>query len=143
MILGLLACQVVAAHRVFVDYSHKVDEFSGVNWESAMAHLDNFALSLNDNPNEVGVIIVYGGQHRRRGEASAWSACIRDYLVNRRGISADRLVIVDGGYRQSPTVELWGAADRRYVPKPSQQLRSKDVRFMKGQIGHWRRMCNN
>lgn len=143
LILGLLTSQVVAAQQVSVDHWHKFDEFYGVNWESAMAHLDGFALGLNNNPSEVGAIIIYGGQHRRRGEASAWSACVKDYLVNRRGISADKLVMVDGGYRQSPTVELWGTADRRYIPTPSQQLRPKDVRFTKGQVGRWRRMCNN
>jgi hypothetical protein len=140
--LGLLAFHLGAAQQVFVDYSHRFDEFYGANWESTMAHLDNFAISLNDNSNQLGVIIVYGGNQRLRGEAKAWSACVKDYLVNRRSVSASRLIMIDGGYRKELTVELWGTADRRYAPAPSQQIPLKDVKFKKGKIGRWRRMCN-
>lgn len=107
-----------------------------------MAHLDGFAISLNDNPNQLGVIIVYGGNQRLRGEAKAWSACVNDYLVKRRNMSSDRLIILDGGYRKSLTVELWETTDRKDVPTPSQQIARKDVKLKKGKIGHWRRMCN-
>jgi hypothetical protein len=108
-----------------------------------MAHLDGFAISLNDNPNQLGFIIVYGGNQRLRGEAKAWSACVKDYLVKRRSITSDRLIILDGGYRRSLTVELWETTDRKDVPTPSQQIPRKDVKFKKGKIGHWRRMCNS
>jgi hypothetical protein len=141
--LALLAFHVGAAQPVFVDDSHKFDEFYGPNWESAMAHLDGFTISLNDNPNQLGVIIVYGGNQRLRGEAKAWSACVKDYLVKRRSITSDRLIILDGGYRKSLTIELWETTDRKDVPTPSQQIARKDVKFKNGKIGHWRRMCNS
>src|SRR6266850_1591255 len=40
----------VDAQERVVDYSNKFDEFSGSNWESAMAHLDAFALDMQNNP---------------------------------------------------------------------------------------------
>jgi hypothetical protein len=129
------------AQQVAADQTHKVDEFSGAGWESAMAHLDSFVVELQNNPNEVGVVMVYGGNHRRRGEAKAWSACIKDYLTKRRGIPANRLIMIDGGYRQTLTVELWRTADRKFLPSPSAQIKLKSVRFTKGKIGPWRKMC--
>lgn len=106
-----------------------------------MAHLDNFAVSLANKPNDIGVIIVYGGSRGRRGEARGWSACIKDYLINRRRFEAGRLIVRDGGYRQLLTAELWEATDKNHVPAPSGQIKLKNVRFRKGTIGRWRKMC--
>src|SRR5258706_15709667 len=64
----------------------KFDEFTRAGWEDAMIRLDNFVLHLRDTPSAVGVIIVYAGQDLRRGEARAWSSCIRDYLKKRRDL---------------------------------------------------------
>jgi hypothetical protein len=69
VLLTLLVFDIGAAQQIAVDYSHKFDEFYGASWESAMAHIDAFALSLSDSPNEISVIIVCGGNHRLRGEA--------------------------------------------------------------------------
>ncbi|HMH43103.1 MAG TPA: hypothetical protein VK557_06445 [Pyrinomonadaceae bacterium] len=102
-------------------YTRKFDEFSGANWEDAMARLANFALSLNNEPAAIGIIFVYGGQDRRRLEPDAWSACIKDYLVARRGIEATRLAVVLGGYRKNLTVELWEGADKNKIPNQKQQ----------------------
>ncbi|MGI9068961.1 MAG: hypothetical protein ACR2HX_21475 [Pyrinomonadaceae bacterium] len=126
----------VEAQQVVVDYNSKFDEFSGSGWESAMARLDHFAIDLRNNPHMIGVLIVYGGKRSRRGEARAWSACLKDYLVGRRGIEANRIVMVDGGYREDLTVELWETADRKHIPKPQPGVKSKDVRFRKGKAIH-------
>jgi hypothetical protein len=138
----LLVFQVAAAQQPSGDQARKFDEFNSANWENAMAHLDGFALTLNNNPNELGVLIIYGGQNHPRGESKAWSACVKDYLVNRRSINGGRLIMKDGGYRKSLTVELWGIADRKYVPTPSPEISPKHVKFRNGRIRYWRRMCN-
>ena len=126
-------CMVDAQERV-VDYSNKFDEFSGSNWESAMAHLDQFALEMQNNSHMIGVLIVYGGQRRRRGEAQAWSGCLKSYLVSRRGLERNRIVMINGGYREDLTVELWETVDRKHIPDPKPQVKPKDVRFKKGKV---------
>lgn len=93
-------------------YSRKMDELNGTNWEDAMARLDNFAIALSNEPGSVGVLIVYGGRRGKRGEAQAWGKCLNDYMVNRRGINADRIVLVDGSYRDSMTVEIWQSVSK-------------------------------
>jgi hypothetical protein len=142
MVVTLLAFHAEVAQQTSVDYSHKFNQFYGAGWENAMAHLDAFALSLNNSPNELGVVIVYGGNHGRRGEAKAWSACVKDYLVNRRSIDASKLIMIEGGYRRSLTVELWGAADPKHVPTASPEISAKHVKFKSGRMRPWRRMCN-
>ncbi len=127
--------RMVEAQQNIADHSRKFDEFHGSNWESAMAHLDSFALDLQANPPMIGVLIVYGGQRRPRGEARAWSNCIKSYLVSRRGIEPDRIVMINGGYREDLTVELWETTDRKHI-HPGPHLKPRDVRFRKGKVKH-------
>ena len=136
----LLTCHMVLA---FPDqFAAKFDEFQGINWEEAMARLDNFSIQLKQEPTStIGVFIVYGGHRGRRGEAQAWGRCLKDYMVNRRGVSADRIIVVNGGYLDTPTVEVWLSMRKDYVPRPTFQS-SKDVRFRKGKIKNWRSLCN-
>ena len=121
------------AQQVIGDSSRKFDEFYGSNWESAMARLDQFALNMQNSPNMIGVLIVYGGQRRQRGEARAWRACLKSYLVSRRGIERNRIVMINGGYREDLTVELW-ETDRRRIPNPQPHVKPIDVRFKKGKV---------
>jgi hypothetical protein len=126
--------RVVEAQQVAVDYSSKFDEFYGSNWESAMSRLDGFALNLLNSPHMTGVLIVYGAQRSRRGEPRAWSACLKSYIMNRRGIEPNRIVMINGGYRKDLTVELWVTADRKHIPNPEPHIKPKDVRFKKGKV---------
>ena len=135
-VIALCMSSIVEAQQVIVDYSSKFDEFYGSGWESAMGRLDNFALDLRNNPRMIGVLIVYGGKRSRRGEARAWSACLKGYLISRRGIEASRIVMVNGGYRDDLTVELWETTDRKHIPNPEPQVKPKDVRFKKGKVIH-------
>ena len=143
--LGLvLILSNVAKAQQTADDTQLFDVFEGVAWEDAMARLDNFAIQLQSQPNTTGVVIVYGGQGRRRGEPQAWSNCIKDYLVNRRGIGANRIVMINGGYRESLTAEMWATLRKGYNPlvTPSPTIKAKDVRFRKGKIKKWRSLCN-
>jgi hypothetical protein len=134
----LVMTNVIMARQTSDD-TRKFDEFSRSNWESAMAHLDNFALALQNNPNSIGVVIIYGGQHGRRGEARAWSRCIRRYLVQTRGTDANRIVLIDGGYREQLTVELWETPDKHHLPKLEPHVKPGDVKFKKGRVNS---LCN-
>jgi len=134
----LLVCHV--ALGLPDTYSRKLDEFKGANWEEAMARLDNFDIALKQEPTSIGVLIVYGGRRGRRGEAQAWRRCLKDYMVNRRGIRADRIVVVNGGYLDISTVELWQSVSKEHIPMPG--YTSKNVRFRRGKIKNWRSLCN-
>ncbi len=135
----LLICHVALA--LPDTYSRKFDEFKGANWEEAMARLDNFNIALKQEPTSIGVLIVYGGRHGRRDEAQAWGRCLKDYMVNRRGISTERIVVVNGGYLDIPMVELWQSVSKEHIPSPTFRG-SKSVRFRRGNIKNWRSLCN-
>lgn len=123
--------------------ARKLMEFGNVGWEDEMARLDYLNNTLGEQPDAIAHIIVYGGRRGdRRGEVKARMACIRDYMLNRRGVSTDRIVVTNGGYREESTVELWLAAPGEGGPTATPTVRSKDVKFRKGKIKNWRGRCN-
>ncbi|HXI25780.1 MAG TPA: hypothetical protein VNG71_18125, partial [Pyrinomonadaceae bacterium] len=74
--------------------------------------MDNFAIQLQNEPQSKGVIIFYGGQTFRgrlpkRGEAEARAARLKPYLVQRRGIPAEQIVVINGGYAKEWRASLW------------------------------------
>src|SRR6266478_4487435 len=90
----------------------KFDEFGDIKCEDEYARLDNFAIQLQHEPQAKGVIIFYGGKTFRgklpkRGEAEARAARLKPYLVRRRGIPTNRVIVINGGYAEEWSAQLW------------------------------------
>lgn len=134
--LVLLACIVGATDSSGFESNGPFDDFGDVNCESEMARLDNFAVQLQNEPKSRGVIMFYAGKSARgqwpkRGEAEARIARIKPYLVDRRGVPADQVIVINAGYDTHFHVQLWivpaGASlPTRDSPAP------KEIRFRKG-----------
>lgn len=115
----------------------KFDEFRDTNCEDEMAHLDNFAVALQSGPANKGAIIFYGGRRFRgrlpkRGEAAARAARIKPYLVQRRGIPTDQVIVIDGGYAEEWHAELWVVPPGATMPAPNPTIPIEKIRFRKG-----------
>ncbi|MDQ3805423.1 MAG: PKD domain-containing protein [Acidobacteriota bacterium] len=105
----------------------KIDEYGNIRFNDEKARLDNFAIELQNDPTAQGYIIAYGGRRGRAGEAQRRADRAKDYLVNTRGISADRIVTVDGGFREDLTVELWIVPQGATAPTASPTVDPSEV----------------
>ena len=119
------------------DKLRQFDEFGDINCEDEMARLDNFAVQLQNEPAAKGVLIFYGGRRFRgrlpkQGEAGARAARMKPYLVERRRISSERVIVIDGGYREEFQVVLWVIPAEMTPPEPSLTIPAKDIKFQKG-----------
>jgi hypothetical protein len=98
----------------------KVDEYGAISLGDEKARLDNINTELQNDPTAQGYLICYGGRRSRAGEGKRRCYRAMDYLVRTRGIEASRVVTVDGGSREEPTVEFWlvpsGAEPPRATP---------------------------
>jgi hypothetical protein len=115
------------------------DTFGDGNCEDEMARLDNFAIQLQNEPSAKGLIVFYGGQHFRgrlpkRGEAAARAARLKPYLVERRGVPADQVIVMDGGYDQEWRVVLWIVPQGASLPTPNPTVPASEIRFRKGKV---------
>ena len=107
---------------------HRFDEFPSIAFDDDKARLDNLAIELQNNPGATGYIIVYGGRNARTDTADRLGGRARDYLVQTRGIDASRVVVVNGGYRDTNSFELWLVPQGAAPPAPTPTVRPGDVR---------------
>jgi hypothetical protein len=124
--------------------SRKIEEINNYNWEELMLRLDFCAVLLQNEPAASAYIIVYDGRRSMRGEVQGWMNCIKNYLVDLRGLDSNRIRIVNGGYRGNKTVELWLVTPADSLPKATPTIKPKDVKFRKGSLKKkdWRSLCN-
>jgi hypothetical protein len=85
----------------------KFDEFPTIAYNDEKARLDNFAIGLQNDPTATAYVIVYPGQRGKPGEVQRHTTRAVDYLVNSRGINAQRIVTLVGPARDVLMVELW------------------------------------
>ena len=125
---------VVKARERIVYESREFDECENCTFDDQKARLDNLAVELQNDPSAKAYVIAYGGRYSPLAKVEMLMKRARDYIVDERGIDASRLVIVNGGFREADSVELWivpaGAAPPRATPtvqagevKPSRKTR--------------------
>lgn len=85
----------------------RFDEFPSLNFDDLKARLDNLAIQLQNEPDSTGYIIVYAGRNSRAGQAERLGERARQYLTQMRHLDPNRLVIVNGGVRDTDTFEIW------------------------------------
>jgi hypothetical protein len=87
--------------------ARKLDEFGDIQASDLIARLDNLAIQLQDEPNARAFLIVYRSRRDLPGLSNRYAHRMKDYLVETRGISSERVVTVDGGIAECLTQELW------------------------------------
>src|SRR6266545_523697 len=132
----LVAALALSTSRAAVVATRAFDEFGDIKCEDEMARLDNFAIELQNYPTAKGLIIFYGGRRFRgrlpkRGEAAARAARLKPYLVQRRGIPANQVIVIDGGYSEDWHVELWIVPPGATMPEPNPTVSAKEIKFRK------------
>jgi len=85
-------------------YCRKFDEYADLRFNDEKARLDNLAIQLQNEPGSQGYYVIFGSCET---EADQRSTRAVDYLVNNRGIDRSRITVVNGGCRETLTVELW------------------------------------
>jgi hypothetical protein len=97
----------------------RFDEFPSIAHDDDKARFDNLAIELQNNPGATGYVIAYAGRNSRAGEADRMTKRAADYLTTTRGITRDRLVVINGGRRESNSFELWIVPKGAEPPRPT------------------------
>ena len=111
----------------------RIDQFTQLGHCDVTGRLDYLATKLNENPSATGAVVTYAPEGEGGGTGKQVLEIIKDYLVNARGITPDRLKMIYGGRNsdkhQSET-ELWIVAKGARPPKP--EKRESDVATFQG-----------
>jgi hypothetical protein len=94
------------------------DQFAGESYEDSLARLDNFAAQLLQEPLSKGYVIVYAAKQTAPARAKAYVRRFKEYLTKKRGLSAEKVSVTYGGYRDLLTVEDYIFRYDMPPPKP-------------------------
>jgi len=94
------------------------DEMGDILISDWLARADSFAVELQNNPSAKGYIVAYGVPNKLPGWPFRRASQVKGYLVSARGIDAERIELVYGGYRDNVTYQLWIVDAGTQLPVP-------------------------
>jgi len=87
--------------------ARKIDSFGDIPDSDWLARLDHFAVRLQNAPGSQGYVVASYVRHKLPGWPLRRVNWAVGYLVETRGIPHDRLSIINGGFADDITYELW------------------------------------
>lgn len=129
--VGIADTSVSCATNVNADPAVRcLDEYGNIRFDDEKARLDNFSVELQNDSSASGYILCYGGRVGRAGEAQRRCERAKNYVVGRRGIEAARIVTVDGGHRESLSVQLCVVPQGVMPPVASPTVDPREVKII-------------
>jgi len=108
------------------------DQFPSVAFDDDKARFDNLAIELQNAPDATAYLIFYAGRTSRIGQADALGRRSANYLIELRGVDSRRLVIINGGYRETDFIEIWVCPPGAKAPTPSPTVQPEDAQPTRG-----------
>ncbi len=121
LIFLLLAWCSLTLAQTSPEAARKFDEFGDIEASDLIARLDNLAVQVQQEPGSKAFLIVYRTKRDLQGLSNRYAHRMRSYLINSRGLPADRIVVVDGGVALCLSQELWIARPGT-APKPREDV---------------------
>jgi hypothetical protein len=122
---ALLVCSLIVFGNICVAQTAptetslvKLDEYGDLPTDDEAARLDLFAEKLFKQPKLRGYIVAYNEPRMERGYYLRRIYGIGRYLTEARGIEANHVVVVDGGYKEKFVTELWLIPEGAEPPSP-------------------------
>jgi hypothetical protein len=101
-------CESSEEYRTIIDPGpRKVAEYGALPLKVEKSHLDRLADELRKDTTAQGYILSYAGRYSREGEASWRGERARRYLTRSGGFDPRQIVTIDGGYKETRTIELY------------------------------------
>jgi hypothetical protein len=122
------AVSIITPIEKKVIVAQEFDECNSCSLNDQKARLDNLVVELQNDPSTRAYIIAYGGRMSPLGQSQKLMSRAREYLVSHRGIDASRLTVVNGGFREEDSVELWLVPSGAAAPQPTPTVQVGDVK---------------
>ena len=122
------AASIIAAEVKKSIVAREFDECNGCSLDDQKARLDNLAVELQNDLSARAYIIAYGGRTSPIGQVDRLMSRSREYLITQRGIDASRLVVVNGGFREVDSVELWVVPSGAEPPRATPTIQAGDLK---------------
>jgi hypothetical protein len=121
LLISFLLCLTIHAQT----QATKFDEFGDIQVSDKIARLDNLAIHYSNYPDAKIFIMVYRTRMNLPGISSRRGNEMMNYLVETRGISKEKVVVIDGGLSENFAQELW-IVPRGTTPTPRKDAYYKE-----------------
>jgi hypothetical protein len=121
------AVSIITALEKRVIVAQEFDECNSCSYDDQKARLDNLAVELQNDPTTRAYILTYGGRMSPLGQVEKLMSRARDYIITQRGTDASRLVVVNGGFREEDSVELWVVPSGAAAPQATPTVQAGEV----------------
>lgn len=107
---------------------HQYQPFASFSSKAQLINerLDQFAAQLTHSRNVKGYIVTYAGRTAKKGEAKQMADSAKRRLME-QNISANRIFMIDGGFREAAEYELFLIPSEMPAPSPTPTLASNQV----------------
>jgi hypothetical protein len=105
-IITIVFC-LLALSNIQAQNPRMFDEYGNISFSDEKARLDNLTVQLQREPDFIAWFVVHPGRKDCADDARARALRAKNYLINTRGIQADRIMWKDGGYHEVLTIEIW------------------------------------
>ena len=95
------------------------------------ARFDNLGVGLQGAPDSQAYIIIYSGRTSRVGQVDMLTRRTLEYLSTARQIDSNRVMIVNGGYRETDYFDIWICPPGAKHPEATPTVQPGDVQPMK------------
>lgn len=137
--------------------ARKIEEFGRIQCGEFMARMDLIFQMWQNSPDSEIHVIYYGGRFRKispeqvrgkrnqniiqldyshRDDGLNWAKTLHHYLTTYRGYEPkirqaikEKLVLINGGFRESEEVEVWLIPVNGTTPKPTPNIDEKYIKF--------------
>jgi hypothetical protein len=116
---AILATVTFAANAPSIAAQTKFDSYGRLVTDDEAAHLDLFDEQLRNHPNTRGYLVGYNDPSVPPGVFLRRLYGDQQYLTEIRGLEPNRLSVIDGGYRDRFTIEMWIAPLNSMPPSPA------------------------
>ena len=125
------AVSLIAPIKKVAIVAREFDECDKCTFDDQKARLDNLAVELQNDPSTRAYVIAYGGRMSPVGQVEKLMSRAREYLVTQRGIDASRLSVINGGFREDDSVELWIVPSGAAAPQPTPTVQAGEIKRRK------------
>jgi hypothetical protein len=145
---------------VFSQTAAKIDEIPKLPCGGMMLHMDNYHQELKEKPQNKLYVIYYEEKNHqisvynpktkkeeihlenpRFGNALNRAKEIPLYLKTMYKVPNSRIVLIDGGFRDEFTLEIWSVPEGAEIPKATPTVERKEVKFSEKKPLHVRNLA--
>ena len=93
------------------------NSYGDMKIEEERRHLNKFATKLKQYPDSIGYIVTYRSCLSQNDETKVRAERAKEHLVNTHHVGSERIMIIDGGQRESMLIELHVRANGQPPPR--------------------------